>query len=351
MLGHCTFEKEEFRAPKASFTAERHVWLTRLNNLRIVIDGVIRPLTESERRIAINLPYQQASDFTYKQLRSVLIKYGLPDNFRFSSLAYPSENQRIQGNTKDPEEEKLIKLSAWQTLRKKLKEKNLEAEWQEISVAALNGNPELLNQIAYVLSVYKDDSKITQNLAALNLPNKMLLIDALSEVSFKEFHALSLKALHRIILFMEQGLRYDEACNKAGYHHSQIFKAEDRIDKYLPSLYSGRDNKGRMLFNQDIDIPRNPVVLRALNQARKVVNALIREYGSPHAIHIEMSRDLSRPFDERKKVESAQREFREKMKRIKHNLLRISIWQVPLRAKNSRSTSYIVSSKANAPIR
>ncbi len=65
-----------------------------------------------------------------------------------------------------------------------------------------------------------------------------------------------------------------------------------------------------MQFNQNLDIPRNPVVLRALNQARKVINALIREYGSPHAIHIEMARDLSRPFNERKKVESEQKEFR-----------------------------------------
>ena len=50
MLGHCTFEKTEYRAPKASFTAERHVWLTRLNNLRIVVDGETRPLNEVERR-------------------------------------------------------------------------------------------------------------------------------------------------------------------------------------------------------------------------------------------------------------------------------------------------------------
>ena len=47
MLGKCTFEKTEYRAPKASFTAERHVWLTRLNNLRIVIDGSTRPLNRS----------------------------------------------------------------------------------------------------------------------------------------------------------------------------------------------------------------------------------------------------------------------------------------------------------------
>jgi CRISPR-associated endonuclease Csn1 len=50
MLGHCTFEKAEYRAPKASFTAERHVWLTRLNNLRIAVDGVTRPLNEQAGR-------------------------------------------------------------------------------------------------------------------------------------------------------------------------------------------------------------------------------------------------------------------------------------------------------------
>jgi CRISPR-associated endonuclease Csn1 len=57
MLGHCTLEKGEFRAPKASFTAERHVWLTRLNNLRIIVDGTSRQLNEEERRIALPLPY------------------------------------------------------------------------------------------------------------------------------------------------------------------------------------------------------------------------------------------------------------------------------------------------------
>lgn len=55
MLGHCTFEKDQYRAPKASFTAERHVWLTRLNNLRIAVDGVTRPLNEQERQIALPL--------------------------------------------------------------------------------------------------------------------------------------------------------------------------------------------------------------------------------------------------------------------------------------------------------
>ncbi|MEI8334326.1 MAG: type II CRISPR RNA-guided endonuclease Cas9, partial [Chloroflexota bacterium] len=66
MLGKCTFENNEYRAPKASFTAERHVWLTRLNNMRIVVDGSTRPLNAQERGIALPLPYTYDSDFTYK---------------------------------------------------------------------------------------------------------------------------------------------------------------------------------------------------------------------------------------------------------------------------------------------
>ncbi len=52
--------------------------------------------------------------------------------------------------------------------------------------------------------------------------------------------------------------------------------------------------------------------MRSLNQARKVLNALVRRYGSPAAVHIEMARDLSRPLDERNKVKKAQDEYRER---------------------------------------
>lgn len=320
MLGHCTFEKDEYRAPKASFTAERHVWLTRLNNLRLVADGSTRPLTEQERQIVLPLPYQQAGDFTYKQLRSALVKAGcLPDSFRITGLSYPSEKQKAEEKAKDPEAEKLIKIPAWQTLRKTLKDAGLETEWQKISVAALDGNPELLNRIAWVLSVYKDDDEVEAELRKLPLPNAEKMVDILLDIRFDKFHALSLKALLRIVPLMEQGQRYDEAvANIPEYgHHSQLNIIGEGEHKYLPPFYSGRDKDGRMVFSDDMDIPRNPVVLRALNQARKVVNALIHEYGSPHAVHIEMARNLSHPLDERNKVKKAQEEFRDRNEKDK----------------------------------
>jgi CRISPR-associated endonuclease Csn1 len=317
MLGKCTFERGEYRAPKASFTAERHVWLTRLNNLRIVVEGTTRPLNEVEHRLALPLPYMQAGDFTYKQLRAALTKAGLlPDSFKFTRLAYPTGKQLDDAKVKDPEAEKLIKLPAWQELRKTLKDKGLETEWEGMAGTATGGDPTLLDEIAWVLSVFKDGDEVGAELRKLSLPGGEKMIDALAEISFDKFHALSLKALRKIVPHMEAGLRYDEACTAADYHHSRLHQGEDK-GLYLPPLYSSRDMGGRMVFDENLDVPRNPVVLRSLNQARKVLNALVRTYGSPVAVHIEMARDLSRPLDERNKVKKAQDEYRERNEKDK----------------------------------
>jgi CRISPR-associated endonuclease Csn1 len=317
MLGRCTFErtggpdgKGEYRAPKASFLAERHVWLTRLNNLRIIASGVSRPLNEAERQIVLPLPYGYAdAKLTYKQMRSALTKKtGLHD---FNFVGIPN----------DKEKDVLVKLPSWEKLSSTLKDKGLESEWLQISTAALEGKPAQLDAIGWVLSVFKDDDEIRTELDKLKLPGGQRMNEALLSVSFDKFHALSLKALRRIVPQMETGLRYDEACEIAGYVHSRSMKVEtDDKEKFLPPLYEdARGHKpgevGKLLFSERVEreitggIPRNPVVLRALNQARKVVNALIRKHGSPASVHIEMARDLSRPLKERKAISDAQDEF------------------------------------------
>ncbi|MBS0462767.1 MAG: type II CRISPR RNA-guided endonuclease Cas9, partial [Proteobacteria bacterium] len=300
MLGHCTFEKSEKRAPKASFTTERHVWLTRLNNLRIVVNGVSRALSDDERRIALPLPYGYANgSVTYKQLRAALGQIGL-DHFNFIGI------------NDDKEKDVLGKVPAFAALSKAMKDAGLESEWKKISTNALGGRPEQLDDIARILSVFKDDAEVERELRKLNLPGGDRMVEALLPISFDKFSSLSLKALRKIVPEMEKGLRFDEAVKAAGYeHHSQIQRSEGKRP-YLPPFYAGRDGNGKMLFRDDIDVPRNPVVLRALNQARKVVNAIIREYGAPAQVHIEMARDLSRPLDERRDIEKQQKEFRER---------------------------------------
>lgn len=327
MLGTCTFEKGEYRAPKASFTAERHVWLTRLNNLRIVTDGTTRQLTEQERQLVLPLPYHQAGDLTYKRLGAELTKAGLlePGSFKFIGLAYPTEAKKTEGKAKDPESATLVKIPAWHELRKTLTntEVGLDDEWKKLSGDALCGQPEIFDKIAWVLSVYKDDDEVRAELTKLTLPNPQAMTEALLNIRFDKFHALSLKALRAIVPHMEQGLRYDEACVQVGYHHSRLHKVGEGEHKYLPPLYDGRDGDGRMIFAEDADIPRNPVVLRSLNQARKVVNAIIRRYGSPSAVHIEMARDLSRPFDERNKIKKEQDEYQARNQRDREQFIEL----------------------------
>ena len=323
MLGKCTFEKSEYRAPKASFTAERHVWLTRLNNLRIVVDGSTRPLNEAERLHALPLPYKQAGDFTYKQLHAALAKKGLlPESFAFAGLR--------SSKGKDPLSERLVKLPAWQELRSAFKKAGLETEWEGLAGAAMSGNPETLDRIARVLTVFKDGEEVERELRALALPGAETTVQALLDLGFSDFHALSLKALRKIVPLMERGLRYDEAVTAIPEygHHSQLATPLQGKQRYLPPFYAKRDEKGRMVFAEDLDVPKNPVVLRALNQARKVVNAIIREYGPPQAVHIEMARDLSRPLngrwtkegrfiEGRRDVEKEQENFRERNEKDK----------------------------------
>jgi CRISPR-associated endonuclease Csn1 len=47
---------------------------------------------------------------------------------------------------------------------------------------------------------------------------------------------------------------------------------------------------------------RNPAVIRALTELRKVVNALIKKYGKPQSIHIELARDIRNSRQKRKDI-------------------------------------------------
>lgn len=290
LIGRCTFEKSEYRAPKASWTAERFVWMTKLNNLRIVENGARRELTEAEREAIITLPYE-LKDVKYKSVRTKLKKLtGFSDSARFVGLTYSAD--------KDPEVASFASLKGWHTLKMALENAGLSSLWVELST-----NSERLDQLALALSLYKTDEEIRENLVKQGFTAEA--IEALLDVSFSGFIQLSTKALTRIVPFMEAGQRYDEACISAGYHHSQV-RPEAR-QKLLP-----------VIPREQI---RNPVVSRALNQTRKIVNALVRKYGSPAAVHIELARDLSKPFDERRDIKKAQDKFQQDKERSKNDFI------------------------------
>jgi len=93
---------------------------------------------------------------------------------------------------------------------------------------------------------------------------------------------------------MEDGLSYSDACAAAGLHHSQHVRGEKRTK--LPPI--------------PVDDVRNPVVLRALAQTRKVLNAIIREFGHIEELHIEFARDVAQSYEDRRRIEKTQKENR-----------------------------------------
>lgn len=274
MLGKCTHEKTEYKAAKNTYSAERFVWLTKLNNLRILENGTERGLTESERRLVINQPYEK-SDFTYTQLRKLL---ELSDNAIFKDLRYIKDN--VKSAT-------LMEMKAFHAIRKALENNGLKTEWQGLAT-----KPELLDEIGTAFSLYKTDEDIKKYLND-KLP-KPVLDALLDNIGFDKFIQLSLQCLSKILPLMEQGQRYDEACKAIyGDHHGKQ-KREENL--YLPQIPT--------------DEIRNPVVLRTLSQARKVINGVVRLYGSPARVHIETGREVGKSFQERHEIKKRQDENR-----------------------------------------
>lgn len=270
MLGKCTREPDEYKAAKNTYTAERFVWLTRLNNLRIADNGDEYALNETQRQQLINLPYDKAK-LTYKQVREQL---RLPETAHFKGLRYGKDHA---------ENATFMEMKAWHAIRKAMKNSGLETQWQNLGT-----QPDLLDEIGTVFSICQTDDEISGSLKHA-LPENVLSV-LQENLNFSQFQHLSLKALRKIVPLMEQGLRYDEACTQIyGTHHGQ---KSNQIQELLPQIPA--------------DEIRNPVVLRTLTQARKVINAIVRRYGSPARVHIETGREVGKSFEEREKIKKQQ---------------------------------------------
>lgn len=278
MLGKCTFEPEEYKAAKNSYSAERFVWLTKLNNLRIQENGIERALNDDERFALIDQPYEKAK-LTYAQVRTIL---GLSDEAIFKGLRYTGEDKKaVESKTT------LMEMKAYHQIRKALESQNLKAEWN-----ALKTDTALLDDIGTAFSLYKTDEDISRYLDG-KLSQSVLNV-LLENLNFDKFIQLSLKALHNILPLMLQGQRYDEACAAVyGDHYGKKSAENHRLLPQIPA-----------------DEIRNPVVLRTLTQARKVINGVVRLYGSPARIHIETGREVGKSYKDRRDLEKRQEENR-----------------------------------------
>jgi CRISPR-associated endonuclease Csn1 len=99
------------------------------------------------------------------------------------------------------------------------------------------------------------------------------------------YAALSHVAISKLLPAMEnEGLTYAEA-----------------VAKVYGNFFSGGEPQQKLSPVESSPIGRipNPVVMRALTELRKVVNAVVREYKRPHQIRIELARSLKSTAEQR----------------------------------------------------
>lgn len=264
-VGTCPFEPTEKRAARRAPSFELFRFLSRLTALRLQTGSGERPLTPDEIAKASE-DFGSQNGMTFKRLRKLL---GLDLGIRFPGIDLEDEAKRDVVN-------RTANHGCMQGT-KALRDALGEAGWN-----SLCHEPDKLDAIASKLTFREDPLSIRKGLEEIGL--EPLILDALmagvERGDFSDFTRaghISAKASRNIIPHLRRGLVYSEACKAAGYDHAK--RRETRLDEI-----------------------NNPVARKALTEALKQVRAIVREYGLPGRIHIELARDVGKSKEERDEI-------------------------------------------------
>jgi len=271
IVGRCELEPKQKRCPRADRSAQEFRMRQEINNLRLLdrTTGIERALKQDERDSLYEY-LSAAKERTFDQIRKRL-RFG--ESVRFNLER--GERDKLKGNETD------AILSSSKALGKR---------WKQLS-------EETKNRIVDVLIHEDQEHEARQRLVSecgLTLDGAECAL----RVHLPDAHmSFSRVAIERILPHLRRGLMLmaDDETNSA-LHAAGYLRPDQRAVGQRDSLPPAPD------------LP-NPIVRQALVEVRRVVNALIREYGKPDEIHIELAREAKKSFDERRRlrIDNAQR--------------------------------------------
>lgn len=298
-VGRCFLEPSERRAPKATLTAQQFRASQTLVNQSLIntANGMKRRLEppEIQRLMDEALSVKQLK---YKRALKVL---GLEND---NIWLFEVRGRKKGRDLRELQNEVLLELKPYHQLRTVLETSHPET-WER-----LRNDTDLFDQAASALTYWL--RKDTARDALLNLGIENGAADVLAEkIAFDGHMHLSLKAMRNLIPLLKEGLTYSAACAAAGYDHScrPVGERHDRIPP-LDTL-------------EDFQSIVNPNVKRALTQARKLVNALIAEYGRPQRIVVELAREAAQSPRQRREIETAQDNNRKEKEAVFKRILEV----------------------------
>ncbi len=254
-IGFCDLERDRRRAPLAVLAAQRHRLLQKVNDLRFISNrGEVRDLSREERA-KLALALETKGEMTFAAIRRLL-------SLKDGRLNFETEGEKtLVGNRTAA---KLVTVFG-------------EARWAELTPAQRDQVVEDLR------TIHNPDARRRRAANAWGLDEGAAA--RFADIVLEDgHHSLSRQALARVLPLMEQGEPYATA-RKACYPD----RAEGNPRDLLPPL-------------DDVMEVRNPTVQRALTELRKLVNAVVRQYGKPSYIRIELARDLKRNRKQRQDI-------------------------------------------------
>ncbi len=116
----------------------------------------------------------------------------------------------------------------------------------------------------------------------------------------------STAALGAFLPILEDGIRMGELLNGPDYEHwrDEAFPNRERPTGEILDLLPSPKNRDEQ---ERIAKLRNPTVVRVQNELRKVVNNLIRAYGKPDRIRVELAREVGKSKREREEDQKRNR--------------------------------------------
>ncbi|MBW7057793.1 type II CRISPR RNA-guided endonuclease Cas9 [Paracoccus bogoriensis] len=292
--GKCTFFPDRDRLPRWHPAAQEFLILSQLNHLRIVDDDGEQPLDITARDLVART-LMRGTKLSWAALRKTL---KLPRQAKFNlergglkELARNEVAARLLGDTKKPGP-----LAAFWPLLDSLAQVEMLGRIADAADAE-----ELVN---WLMERHGLSDEIAAKVEKIPLPDGHLRFCLTATQAI-------LDEMRKDVITYDEAVRRAPLLGGAGLDHADFQAAEGA--GILPP-YNRLPVLQRMIGNgtgdpNDPDLLRygritNPTVHIALGQFRRVMNALIAEYGKPAQVAIEAARDMAKSADELKRIES-----------------------------------------------
>ncbi|WP_439882024.1 type II CRISPR RNA-guided endonuclease Cas9 [Pontibacter sp. MBLB2868] len=259
LVGKCTLEPQKPRVPISHPDFEEFRMWQIINNLQVAGPGRFNEqLDDEEKTKLVELFYTKDKN----KPTDIRKKLKLTEDYTFNY----EEGEQFTGNETSIKLSKLFGKAAWDTLPDE--DKTLRtSKTDEKSITKLD---------VWHTLFFAQDSDWLKKYATGKWGFDEKQLEKLAKTHLKEgYGSLSLKAIRKMLPFLRNGKRYDEAAKLAGYHHSQISEYKTGLEKL-----------------EDPKNLRNPIVQQALLEIRTLVNQLLPQYGKFDIIRVELARDL-----------------------------------------------------------